>query len=360
MAFTRLGFLKMAAAAAAGGTLPVSKLWRRGTGSVRRASGPLVVASRNGIRGVELAYEMMTNDSSDPLDAAIEGVKIQELDPDDQYVGLGGLPNEEGVVQLDASCMHGPTKRAGSVACLEDIATPSQVAKAIMDYTDHVMMVGPDAKRFALKLGFEEQNLLTDQSRQAWLRWRSRLNPNDNWLEVDDGHRIDWSTGTVHMSAMDGNGDIGSVTSTSGLSYKIPGRVGDSPIVGVGQYCDNEVGSAGSTGRGEANMKMCGAFFIVEQMRMGKSPEEACLAGLERIIQTTEDRLLDHHGRPRFNIEFYALHKSGAFGGARMYGFRDGTPTLAVADADGARMEPMATMFDYDEQPDDDPTGTPE
>ena len=365
MGFSRLGFLKIAAAAAAGGTLPLDRLRRKRDGWNRNlhhhtSEGPLVVASRNGIRGVELAWNMIHGDGADPLDAAIEGVRIQELDPDDQYVGLGGLPNEEGVVQLDASCMHGPTKRAGSVASLEDIATPSLVAKAIMDYTDHVMMVGADAKRFALRLGFEETNLLTDESRQAWLRWRSRLNPSDNWLPVEDGHRVDWSPGTVHMSAMDSNRDIGSVTSTSGLSWKIPGRVGDSPIVGVGQYCDNEVGAAGSTGRGEANMKMCGAFFIVEQMRLGKSPEEACLAGLQRIIDTTEDRLLDSEGRPRFNIEFYALHKSGVFGGARMYGFRDGAPTMAVADANGARMEPMATLFDYDQQPVDDPTGTPD
>ena len=220
-----------------------------------------------------------------------------------------------------------------------------------MEYTDHIMLVGPDAKRFALKLGFEERNLLTDRARQAWLGWRSRLNPADNWLVVEGEHRVDWTTGTVHMSAMDARGDIASITSTSGLSYKIPGRVGDSPIVGVGQYCDNNTGAAGSTGRGEANMKMCGAFFIVEQMRMGASPEEACLRALQRVVETTEDRLLDTNGRPKFNIEFYALHKSGEFGGARMYGLQEGEPMLAVADSDGARLEPIAWLYWRDQRP---------
>jgi N4-(beta-N-acetylglucosaminyl)-L-asparaginase len=351
MSFTRLDFLKLAAATGAGSIFPLKKIIQNRRIFKRYSDRPVIIASRNGLRGVEVAYNMIVKEGSDPLDAAIEGVKIQELDPYDHSVGIGGLPNEEGVVQLDASCMHGPTKRAGSVAALEDIATPSLVAKAIMEYTDHIMLVGPDAKRFALNLGFEEENLLTERSRQMWLRWRSRLNPHDNWLDVEDGHRVDWTTGTVHISAMDANGDIASITSTSGLSYKIPGRVGDSPIVGAGQYCDNNVGAAGSTGRGEANIKMCGAFFIVEQMRLGQSPEEACLSALERVVETTEDRLLDDHGRPRFNIEFYALHKSGEFGGARMYGLSEGEPMLAVADPDGARLEPIAWLYSHDQRP---------
>src|SRR6266513_2277305 len=147
------------------------------------ATRPVVVASANGIRGVARAYDMITKQNADTLDAIIAGVNIEELDPEDQAVGLGGLPNEEGVVELDASCMHGPTKRAGAVAALQDIATPSNVAKAVMDYTDHILLVGPGAKKFALQMGFKEQNLLTEKSRQDWLRWKACLNPNDNWLD---------------------------------------------------------------------------------------------------------------------------------------------------------------------------------
>jgi N4-(beta-N-acetylglucosaminyl)-L-asparaginase len=265
---------------------------------------PTVVSSRNGLRGVAKAYELMLQQQADPLDAIIAGVNIQELDPEDQSVGYGGLPNADGVVQLDASCMHGPTKRAGSVASLEGIKTPSLVAKAVMDYTDHIMMVGPDAKQFALDMGFKEENLLTEESRQDWLRWKARLNPRDNWLDHDDDVMIETPTGTINMNGVDANGNISSVTTTSGLAWKIPGRVGDSPIIGTGQYCDNEVGAAGSTGRGEANIKVCGAFLTVEFMRGGMSPQEACLETLKRAVAMTENRLLDEKGYPTFSLNF--------------------------------------------------------
>jgi N4-(beta-N-acetylglucosaminyl)-L-asparaginase len=319
-------------------------------------SRPCVVASRNGLRGVAKAYEMMTKDKADPLDAAIAGVNIQELDPNDSSVGLGGLPNEEGVVQLDASCMHGPTRRAGAVAALEGIATPSLVAKAVMDHTDHILLVGAGAKKFALQMGFKEQELLTEASRRAWLRWKSRLNANDNWLEAPDSNRTEATTGTINMCAVDANGNIGSVTTTSGLSWKLPGRVGDSPLVGAGQYCDNRVGAAGGTGRGEANIKGCGAFYIVELMRGGMSPYDACKKALERVVEMTEDRLLGPSGRPRFDLQFYAVNKAGQFGGAAMYGsnernVRGGAGTFAVANADGARLEPLAFLYPTSERP---------
>src|SRR5687768_3789663 len=233
---SRRGFLGTGAAAAAGLSLGrAGSLDARDLAPVWRASRPTVIASANGIRGVARAYEMLTK-GADPLDAAIAGVNIQELDPEDQSVGLGGLPNADGVVQLDASCMHGPTKRAGAVAALEGIATPSLVAKAVMDYTDHIMLVGPGAKKFALQMGFQEQNLLTEKSRQEWLRWKARLNQGDNWLDHDEDVRIKFHTGTINMCAVNAAGDIGSVTTTSGLSWKLPGRIGDSPIVGAGQY----------------------------------------------------------------------------------------------------------------------------
>lgn len=301
-----------------------------------------------------MAVRMMREENADPLDAAIAGVNIQELDPDDQSVGLGGLPNEDGVVQLDASCMHGPTRRAGAVAALEGIATPSLVAKAVMDYTDHVMLVGFGAKEFALKMGFKEQDLLTEESRRDWLRWKTRLNPNDNWLEARSGLPKS-TTGTINMCAVDARGDIGSVTTTSGLSWKIPGRIGDSPIVGAGQYCDNGVGAAGATGRGEAAIKACGSFLIVELMRQGVEPEEACLQALRRAVAMTEDRHLIN-GRPDFGLDFYAVSKGGRYGSATMYGSTEeererGYHMFAVADERGARHEEMAFLYPASERP---------
>jgi len=359
MTISRREFLGAGAAAAASVTLSrplsaaglVSVVERQPSTSPVFRGRPTVISSANGIRGVAKAYDMITRENADTLDAVIAGVNIQELDPNDQSVGLGGLPNEEGVVQLDACCMHGPTKRAGAVAALEDIATPSLVAKAVMDYTDHIMLVGAGAKKFALEMGFKEQNLLTEKSRQDWLKWKSCLNNNDNWLDHSDPVKIRFTTGTCNMNAVNVAGDISSVVTTSGLSWKIPGRVGDSAIIGAGQYCDNTVGAAGSTGRGEANIKVCGAFYIVELMRQGMAPEAACLRTIERVIAMTEKRLLDDKGRPRFDLSCYALAKDGRFGCATAYpGFH-----FAVADASGARLVDAAYMFKMSERPESPP-----
>jgi N4-(beta-N-acetylglucosaminyl)-L-asparaginase len=370
VAISRRKFFGVGVAAAAGATLNrkaraeiLESTFDQGVSEF--AGPPVVVASANGIRGVARAYEMITRQNADTLDAIIAGVNIQELDPEDQSVGLGGLPNEEGVVQLDASCMHGPTKRAGAVAALEDIATPSLVAKAVMDHTDHIMLVGAGAKKFALEMGFKEQNLLTEKSRRDWLRWKACLNPSDNWLDArsdsvpppsapptaavsfDDPMHVKFTTGTINMNAVNARGDISSVTTTSGLSWKLPGRIGDSPIVGAGQYCDNTVGAAGSTGRGEANIKVCGAFLIVEFMRQGMSPDQACMRTIDRVIAMTEPRLLDPRGRPLFDLQFYAVAKDGRFGSATAYeGAR-----YAVADSSGARLIPMPFKFARSERP---------
>jgi N4-(beta-N-acetylglucosaminyl)-L-asparaginase len=333
---------------------------------------PVVIASYNGIRGVKKAYDMIVA-GADTIDAIMAGVNITELDPEDMSVGLGGLPNEEGVVQLDASCMHGPSKRAGAVGCLEGIATPSLVAKAVMDYTDHIMLVGADAKRFALRMGFKEQDLLTEKSRAEWIKWKTRASASDGWLESQaqrragqpgaqpaarrtpdgveeleyDADGVAHTWGTINMNAVDANGDLSSVTTTSGLSWKIPGRVGDSPIIGAGQYCDNTVGAAGSTGRGESNIKVCGAFLTVELMRQGMSPEQAIMKVMERVLALTEKRLLDDRGRPYFDLQFYALAKDGRFAAATAY---EGSK-FAVCDAQGPRHVDCAYLFRESERP---------
>jgi N4-(beta-N-acetylglucosaminyl)-L-asparaginase len=295
----------------------------------RWASKPVAISSANGLRAVQKAFDLLIQ-GADTLDAVIEGVKIQELDPNDDSVGYGGLPNAEGVVQLDASCMHGPTKRAGAVGCLENIKTPSEVAKLVLKYTNHIFLVGEGAKRFALSYGFKEENLLTDSSRQKWLAWRANLNPTDDYLDVPEAEQmVVRPTGTINCNAVTPGGEISSVTTTSGLAWKIPGRVGDSPIIGAGQYCDNEVGAAGSTGRGESNIKVCGGFLTVEHMRRGMKPTDACLETVKRVVAATEARLLDERGRPKFNLNFYAVNKRGEFGAASLfpgrYAAHDGT-----------------------------------
>jgi N4-(beta-N-acetylglucosaminyl)-L-asparaginase len=247
-------------------------------------------------------------------------VKIQELDPADMSVGYGGLPNEEGVVQLDASCMHGPSKRAGAVAALEGIKTPSEVAKLVLKYTDHIMLVGDDAKRFALSYGFREEELLTPESRRLWLAWRANRGAEDDWLDVPADEPLPVRpTGTINLDVVNAAGDLSSVTTTSGLAWKIAGRVGDSPIIGAGQYTDNGVGAAGSTGRGESNIMACGAFLTVEGMRSGLSPTDACLATLRRVMALTPPRLLHPDGRPRFDLTYYAVSRQGDVGAAGLY-----------------------------------------
>jgi len=389
MSVSRRDFLGAGAAAAAGlaipklaGSMPVITVRdRAGVAPKAFAGRPFIISATNGLtpdasgkKGIQVAYDELMK-GADPLDAVVAGVQIVELNPEDQSVGLGGLPNEEGVVQLDASCMHGPTKRAGAVGSLEDIATPAAVAKAVMDHTDHIFLVGAGAKKFALEMGFKEQNLLTDASREMWLRWKSKLNPNDAWLDPTDSttrrpikpaprarpadddesnlhvyydsRGVAYTYGTINMNAVTASGDIASVTTTSGLSWKIPGRVGDSPIIGAGQYCDNEVGAAGSTGRGEANIKVCGAFLAVEFMRQGMSPEQSLMKVMERVIAMTEKRLLNDKGRPYFDLNYYAVNKKGEYAGACAY---EGS-SFAVCDAKGARKENAVYLFKRDERP---------
>ncbi len=309
---SRRSFLGASSLAAAAVALPAPAILRRSAGK------PAAVSSANGLRAVNRAMELMLK-GTDSLDAAVEGVKIQELDPADNSVGYGGLPNEEGVVQLDASCMHGPTRRAGAVAALEGIKTPSEVARLVLKYTDHILLVGEGAKRFALSYGFKEEDLLTPESRQLWLEWRANRGPDDDWLNVPEHDpMVARPTGTINLDVVNAQGDVSSITTTSGLAWKLPGRAGDSPIVGAGQYTDNDIGAAGSTGRGEANIMVCGGFLTVEGMRRGLAPTDACLETLKRAVRLTQPRLLKN-GRPTFNLNFYAVNKRGEFGAASIY-----------------------------------------
>jgi N4-(beta-N-acetylglucosaminyl)-L-asparaginase len=317
--------------------------------------GPVVISSRNGLAATTRAVELMTGGTY-ILDALVQGVKIVEDDPEDDSVGYGGLPNEEGVVQLDASVMDGLLHRAGSVGCLENIKNPAAVALLVLRRTDHVMLVGAGALKFAKTMGFQEENLLTEHARQEWLKWKTNLHHDDDWLDSDqqikapsgprsslDRSDIRHTTGTIHCSGLDASGNLAAVTSTSGLSWKLTGRLGDSPIVGAGMYCDNSIGSAGATGRGEAVTQVCGAFNIVAQMERGLTPTEACLEVLKRIAdRTREKRLLDRDGRPAFNVTMYAVRKDGAYGSAAMFKGAQ----FSVSTPEGNRHEDAAFLFE--------------
>lgn len=304
---------------------------------------PLVIASANGNRfknggtmtAVHKAFTMMTA-GTDVLDALIAGVNICELDPFDDSVGYGGLPNADGVVQLDASCMHGPRKRAGAVAALEGVRTPSNVAQAVMDNTDHHLLVGKGAQNFARNMGFKiEDDLNTDHSRKLWLEWKRRTDPShypDPKTRAEAGYREGLKMveeglirrehyyGTINCNGINSKREICGVTTTSGLAWKIPGRIGDSPILGAGLYVDGEVGAAGSTGRGEANLYNLCSFLIVEELRRGKHPKDAGMEALQRIkANTVEKRLLNSRGNPSFGINFYILDAKGQHAGVTMY-----------------------------------------
>jgi N4-(beta-N-acetylglucosaminyl)-L-asparaginase len=294
-------------------------------------SSPVAVASKNGIEAVRRAVERMEGGVA-PVEAAVQGVAVVEADPDDTSVGYGGLPNSEGVVQLDACCMDGPTMRAGAVAALEGYMHPAQVAYEIMRRTTRVLLVGEGAARFAKSLGFPEENLLTERARKIWLYWKGQMSGVDDWIAppdlVDDPDVQRFikrngpvrPTGTINLCAVDGKHDVGGTTTTSGLAFKIPGRVGDSPLIGAGLFVDNEVGAAGSTGRGESVIQISGAHTVVELMRAGQSPRDACLGALDRLVQATRvPYLLDEEGRPKFDVKFYAVNRAGEAAGAAIW-----------------------------------------
>lgn len=316
----------------AGGAVIAAGLATTGAQRAHAEERPSVaVASANGLEAVGRAVAQMDAGIS-PVEAAVHGVAVVEDDPDDVTVGYGGLPNSEGVVQLDSCCMDGPTMRAGAVAALEGFRHPAQVALQVLQRTTRVLLVGDGAARFARTIGFEEENLLTEKARKIWLYWKANMSHRDDWLpapgQIEDPD-VQWyidkygevrPTGTINLCAVDGNGDVGGTTTTSGLFFKIPGRVGDSPLIGAGLFVNNEIGAAGSTGRGESVIQIAGGHTVVEFMRAGKSPEAACLAALERMVQATRvPYLLDNKGRPSFDVKFYAVNKAGETGAASIW-----------------------------------------
>jgi N4-(beta-N-acetylglucosaminyl)-L-asparaginase len=328
---SRREFLSLGAGAVMAASVPALRTFsssQRG-GRPPSATGkgmPVAISSGNGLRATEKAMEIIKG-GGDTLEAVVAGVNIVEEDPNDMSVGYGGLPNERGEVELDACVMHGPTYRAGAVAALKGIKTPSRVAKVVMERTDHVLLVGQGALEFAKAHGFQEENLLTDRARRAWLRWKESLSTEDDWLSDEEIGMIDSEspfrerpTGTITCLALNEKGEISGVTTTSGLAFKIPGRVGDSPLIGAGLYVDNDVGACGSTGRGEAVILASGSRTVVENMRHGMKPLDAILDVLDRICQKTRDkRLLHRRGRPNFQVNFYALNKDGEFAAAAIY-----------------------------------------
>ncbi len=306
-----------------------------------------VVSSGNGLRATDKAMQILMT-GGDPLDAVIAGVNIVEDDPNDMSVGYGGLPNAEGVVELDASVMDGPTHSAGAVGALQKIKNPSKVARLVMQKTPHVLLVGEGALKFALANGFKEENLLTEKAREEWLKWKKAQAGKKDGPQAGGGSSGDpepymMTYGTINCIALDGRGRMAGVTTTSGLSYKLPGRVGDSPIIGAGLYVDNEIGAAGSTGLGEANLQTCASFRIVDLMGRGLSPGQACLKVCEQVYEKAKlwTRFHDASGMPNVGLSFYALSKNGEYGSASIF---DGAK-YAVHDGRENKLRDGAYLF---------------
>jgi N4-(beta-N-acetylglucosaminyl)-L-asparaginase len=382
MSITRRGFIGSAVVASLATNLNASNgsEQQARNGDSRPGKRPIMVCAHNGFNYLDDGFAFLKS-GGDTLDAAIRVVKGPENDPNDTSVGLGGLPNEEGVVELDACCMHGPTRRAGSVGGVRNIKNVSMVAKAVMDHTGHVMLVGEGAERFAVAMGFPRENLLTDHSRKIWLLWKENHSTEDWWgpgladphwkppttvpqaqlweerirhlgeraalLGIEPEFRMAAirkvlfpPTGTIHCSALNDKGEISGITTTSGLAFKLPGRCGDSPIIGAGCYTDQDVGSAGATGSGEENIKVAGAHTIVENMRRGMSPHEAGMDALKRIVRNYNDDM----AKLQFvDMTYYILRKDGAYAGVSLWeGYEKGKPHK-IAIHDGTRRSEVTT-----------------
>jgi N4-(beta-N-acetylglucosaminyl)-L-asparaginase len=377
MSVTRRGFIGSAVMASL-----ASGISAQDKASSSLAKRPIIICAKNGHRYLDDAFLFLKN-GGDTLDAAIRVVRGPEDDPFDDSVGLGGLPNEDGVVELDACCMHGPSRRAGSVGAVHNIKNVALLAKAVMEHTGHVMLVAEGAERFAVAMGFPRENLLTDRSRKVWLLWKEHRSQYDWWgptLGAPDWKppalppESEWRkhiedlearaaelgiepefrqaairrvlrppTGTIHCSTLNEKGEMSGVTTTSGLSFKIPGRVGDSPIIGAGCYTDQDVGSAGATGSGEENIKIAGAHTIVENMRHGMSPHDAGMDALQRIVRNYNN---DMNKLKFMDMTFYILRKDGAYAGVSLWEGYSATNIHKIAVHDGTRrLEKTIALF---------------
>ncbi len=381
MTFSRRDFVKTSILGAVAGGITA----RAEVSPADSPKRPVIICANNGHAYVEAAYAFLKS-GGDTLDAAIRVVKGPEDDPDDDSVGLGGLPNEEGVVELDACCMHGPTRRAGSVGGVRNIKNVSLAAKAVMEHTGHVMLVGEGAERFAVAMGFPRENLLTERSRKIWMLWKEFNSDRDWWgpgmadpnwhppaleskpqselwrdrieqlkqraadlgiepeFQVAAVRRVLFPpTGTIHCSALNEKGEMSGITTTSGLAFKLPGRCGDSPIIGAGCYTDQDVGSAGATGSGEENIKVAGAHTIVENMRRGMSPQEAGMDALKRIVRNYNSDM----NKLRFmDMTYYILRKDGAYAGVCLWeGYSPGHPHKFSVHDGTLRAEVASPLF---------------
>ncbi|HEX8801984.1 MAG TPA: N(4)-(beta-N-acetylglucosaminyl)-L-asparaginase [Terriglobales bacterium] len=348
-----------------------------------KPKSPVIICAANGYAYLERGYQVLT-DGGDTLDAVNAVITGPEDDPNDDSVGLGGLPNEDCVVELDACCMHGPTRMAGSVAGVHDIKNVSLLAKTVMEHTGHVMLVGEGATRFGLLMGFPKINLLTERSRKTWQLWRETMSNDDWWgpglaspnykfpdtggdntrlepliekmekmaarIGIEPEFRmaaiervLKPPTGTINCSAINAKGEMSGATTTSGLAWKIAGRAGDSPIIGAGCYCDQDVGSAGATGNGEENIKVAGAHTIVENMRHGMLPEEAGMDALKRIVRNYNG---DMHKLAYMDMTYYILRNDGVYAGVSLWaGPADHPRRFAVIDDKGKRYEKAVSVF---------------
>ena len=344
---------------------------------------PTLIAKTTGLHSLDAAYDLLRR-GGDTLDAVTLVCKAQEDDPNDQTVGLGGLPNEDGVVELDASCMHGPTRRAGAVAAVKNIKNVSLLARAVMDHTGHVMLVGEGAERFAAQVGFPKENLLTERSRKMWLLWKETMSHQDwwgpglsdpNWKPPTPPTSEEWRRkhrqmervaaalgiepewreyaiervvhrqhGTIHCSAVNEKGEMSGMTSTSGLEWKIAGRVGDSPIIGAGCYTDQDAGSVGATGNGEENIRVAGAHTVVENMRRGMLPAEAGMDALQRVARLYNN---DKTRLRYIQMVYYILRNDGAYAGVSLWSYSYTGKRTQFAVHDGkARLEDTVALFE--------------
>jgi N4-(beta-N-acetylglucosaminyl)-L-asparaginase len=346
---------------------------------------PVIICAHNGYNYLDRGYAVLAA-GSDTLDAVMQVITGPEDDPNDDSVGLGGLPNEDCVVQLDASCMHGPTRMAGAVAGVEEIKNVSLLAKTVMEHTGHVMLVGEGAQKFGFKMGFPRENLLTEHSRKIWQLWRETMSNDDWWgpglaspnfkfpeygghdqseLQDEQMRKIEAlaakigieperrmaaiervlrpPTGTIHCSSVNEKGEMSGATTTSGLAWKISGRAGDSPIIGAGCFTDQDVGSAGATGSGEENIKVAGAHTIVENMRHGMSPQEAGLDTLRRIVRNYNGNM---EKLAYVDMSYYILRKDGAYAGVSLWSGTAQRPRrFAVHDGEGKRYENAVALL---------------